>query len=457
MGINVALDGPSGAGKSTIARAAAERLKYLYVDTGAMYRAVAYYVLSNNLDPNDREAVINSLNSINIELKYTEQGQRIILNGDDVSSKIRTPEVSMAASVVSAIGETREFLLSLQKKMAYDNDVIMDGRDIATVVLPGADVKIFLTASAEKRAKRRYDELVQKGENVTYEEVLADVNQRDYNDTHRDVAPLKQADDAILVDTSDLTLEESIEKIVSAITEKISSKNRTHREIPAIRPVAKGNKPPIWKRICHVFLRAIAKAIFYLYLDLSFEGLENVPKDGSNIFASNHRSYTDPILISLKPKVMFSFMAKEELFKKNKIFAIIIRLFGAFPVARGSGGAEAIETSLSRLNKGYNLVIFPEGTRSKDGKVLKGKTGVALVAAMAQVPVIPTGIVFEGKIKFRRKVTVKFAPPIIPSEIGVDDCSTKKLKILKNEIMSSITELVEGNTNEVTRENVNKL
>lgn len=208
MGINVALDGPSGAGKSTIARAAAERLKYLYVDTGAMYRAVAFYVLSNNLDPNDKDAVIDSLSSINIELKYTEQGQRIILNGDDVSGKIRTPEVSMAASVVSAIGETREFLLSLQKKMAEGNNVIMDGRDIATVVLPGADVKIFLTASAEKRAKRRYDELVQKGENVTYEEVLADVNQRDYNDTHRDVAPLKQADDAILVDTSDLTLDE---------------------------------------------------------------------------------------------------------------------------------------------------------------------------------------------------------------------------------------------------------
>ncbi len=457
MGINVALDGPSGAGKSTIARAAAERLKYLYVDTGAMYRAVAFYVVSNNIDPKNKEAVAGALNNINIELKYTEQGQRIILNGEDVSDKIRTPEISMAASAVSAIGETRAFLLSLQKNLAKDNDVIMDGRDIATVVLPNADVKIFLTASAEKRAKRRYDELIQKGENVTYEDVLADVNQRDYNDTHRDVAPLKQAEDAVLVDTSSLTLEESIEKIVSVITDTVNLKKKKHREIPEVRPVIKGNKTPLWKRICHVFLRAIAKVIFYTYLDLSFEGLENVPKDGSNIFASNHRSYTDPILISLKPKVMFSFMAKEELFKQNKLFAIIIKLFGAFPVTRGSGGAEAIETSLVRINKGYNLVIFPEGTRSKDGKVLKGKTGVALVAAIAQVPVIPTGIVFEGKIKFRRKVTVKFGTPIIPSEIGVDDCSPKKLRILRNEIMSSITELVEGKPDERTEENVNKL
>ncbi len=457
MSINVALDGPSGAGKSTIARAASERLKYLYVDTGAMYRAVAFYVLSKGLDPKNKDEVVGALTGISIELKYTEQGQRIILNGEDVSDRIRTPEISMAASAVSAISETREFLLSLQKNLAKENNVIMDGRDIATVVLPNADVKIFLTASAETRAKRRYDELVQKGESVTYEEVLNDVNQRDYNDTHRDVAPLKQADDAILVDSSTLTLDESIDKVVEVIENKIKAKKVSAREIPEVQPVVKGAKPPLWKRICHEFLRVIAKAIYHTYLDLSFEGLENVPKDGANIFASNHRSYTDPILISLKPRVMFSFMAKEELFKKNIFFTILIKLFGAFPVVRGSGGKQSIETSLERLNKGYNLVIFPEGTRSKDGKVLKGKTGVALVAAIAQVPVIPTGIVFEGKIKFRRKVTVKFGKPVIPSEIGVDSCENKKVKHLRNEIMASITELVEGKPNESEQENVNKL
>lgn len=447
MSINVALDGPSGAGKSTIAKAAAQKLKYLYVDTGAMYRAVALYVLSNGKNPDDENEVELALENININLLHTGEGQRIILNGEDVSDKIRTPEISMAASKVSAIPKTREFLLSLQKNIAKENNVIMDGRDIGTVVLPQAQVKIFLTASSEERARRRYEELIAKGEKVEYEDILRDINERDYNDTHREIAPLKKADDAIEIDSTSISLEAAIDKIVWTIKNVVTKDARY--ETPQLRPVIKGKKTPLWKRIAHEFLRLVAKAIYYTYLDLHFEGVENVPKDGSNIFASNHRSYTDPILISLKPKVMFSFMAKEELFKKNIFFTLIIKLFGAFPVSRGKGGAEAIDKSIERLNKGYNLVIFPEGTRSKDGKVLKGKTGVALVAAMAQVPVIPVGIVFEGKIKFRRKVTVRFGEPIIPKEIGVDDCSSKKLRMLKNKIMASITELVEGNVNKL--------
>lgn len=447
MSINVALDGPSGAGKSTIAKAAAEKLKYLYVDTGAMYRAVALYILSSGKSPDDEQEVISALKDIDISLIHTDDGQRIILNGEDVSDRIRTPEISMAASKVSAVPATREFLLSLQKDLAKENNVIMDGRDIGTVVLPHAQVKIFLTASSEERAKRRYDELIARGESVVYEDILKDIEQRDYNDTHRAVAPLKKADDAVEIDSTCISLEKAVDRVIWIIKDAVAKESR--REVPKVRPVVKGRKTPLFKRIAHEFLRLVAKAIYYIYLDLHFEGLENVPKDGSNIFASNHRSYTDPILISLKPKVMFSFMAKEELFKKNIFFTAIIRIFGAFPVARGKGGAEAIDMSIERLNKGYNLVIFPEGTRSKDGKVLKGKTGVALVAAMAQVPVIPVGIVFEGKLKFRRKVTVKFGKPIIPKEIGVDDCSPKKLRIMRNEIMASITELVEGNVNKL--------
>ncbi len=447
MSINVALDGPSGAGKSTIAKAAAQKLKYLYVDTGAMYRAVALYVLSCGKKTDNAQEVISALKNIEISLIHTDEGQRIILNGEDVSDKIRTPEISMAASQVSSIPETREFLLSLQKNLARENNVIMDGRDIGTVVLPDAQVKIFLTASCEERAKRRYKELVERGENVVYDDILRDIEQRDYNDIHREIAPLKKAEDAVEIDTTGICFEKAVSKVIWTIKDSVAKFSR--REIPAVRPVKKGNKTPLWKRIAHEFLRLVAKAIYHIYLDLHFEGLENVPKDGSNIFASNHRSYTDPILISLKPKVMFSFMAKEELFKKNIFFTAVIKIFGAFPVARGKGGAEAVDMSLERLNKGYNLVIFPEGTRSRDGRVLKGKTGVALVAAMAQVPVIPVGIVFEGNIKFRRKVTVRFGKPIIPKEIGVDDCSSKKLRILRNEIMASITELVEENVNKL--------
>ena len=296
MSINVALDGPSGAGKSTIAKAAAQKLKYLYVDTGAMYRAVALYVLSNGKNPDDENEVELALDNININLIHTDEGQRIILNGEDVSDKIRTPEISMAASKVSAIPKTREFLLSLQKNIAKENNVIMDGRDIGTVVLPQAQVKIFLTASSEERARRRYEELIAKGEKVEYEDILRDINERDYNDTHREIAPLKKADDAIEIDSTSISLEAAIDKIVWTIKNVVTKDARY--ETPQLRPVIKGKKTPLWKRIAHEFLRLVAKAIYYTYLDLHFEGVENVPKDGSNIFASNHRSYTDSFHLS---------------------------------------------------------------------------------------------------------------------------------------------------------------
>ena len=179
--INVAIDGPAGAGKSTVAKAVAKELNFIYVDTGALYRAIAYNAVKNGvIDSTDD--VVALLDKTKIELKYTDGVQSVFLNGEDVSPFIRTPEISMGASKVSAIPQVRAFLLDLQRNIAKENNVIMDGRDIATVVLPDADVKIFLSASAECRAQRRYKELVEKGENVTYDEVLADVNQRDYQD-----------------------------------------------------------------------------------------------------------------------------------------------------------------------------------------------------------------------------------------------------------------------------------
>lgn len=218
--INVAIDGPAGAGKSTIAKAAAKQLNYIYVDTGALYRTIAYNAVKKNVI-DDTNAVIALLNDTKVELKYIDGVQAVFLNGEDVSAYIRTPEISMGASKVSAIPEVRAFLLSLQREIAKENDVIMDGRDIATVVLPNADVKIFLFASPECRAERRYKELVEKGENVTYDEVLEDVNKRDYQDSHREIAPLKPSEDSIMLDTSKLNLDESIELVIKTIKENI--------------------------------------------------------------------------------------------------------------------------------------------------------------------------------------------------------------------------------------------
>ena len=221
MGINVALDGPSGAGKSTIAKAVAKKLEYVYVDTGAMYRSIAYYVISKGADLSDPEQIKPLLGEISIKLCYTEAGQRVMLNDEDVSDKIRTPEISMGASKVSAIPEVREFLLELQKNIAKENNIIMDGRDIGTVVLPNASVKIFLTASPEIRAKRRVKQLEEKGIKCDYDEVLKDIITRDYNDSHREIAPLKPAENAIILDTSDMTLEESIDALVKLVEERV--------------------------------------------------------------------------------------------------------------------------------------------------------------------------------------------------------------------------------------------
>lgn len=217
---NVAIDGPAGAGKSTIAKAAAKELGFIYVDTGALYRAIAYNAVTKGVI-DDTQKIIDMLTDTNVELKYVDGVQAVYLNGDDVSAYIRTPEISMGASKVSAIPQVREFLLNLQRDIAQKNNVIMDGRDIATVVLPNADVKIFLFASPECRAQRRFKELMEKGEDVTLEDVLADVNQRDYQDSHRDIAPLKPSEDSVMADTSKLTLEESIQLIIDIIKERI--------------------------------------------------------------------------------------------------------------------------------------------------------------------------------------------------------------------------------------------
>ncbi|MCI7767670.1 MAG: (d)CMP kinase [Oscillospiraceae bacterium] len=219
MSINIAIDGPAGAGKSTIARRAAAELGFIYVDTGALYRSVAYFCLSGNIDPDIPENVEKALSDITPELRFIDGVQHVFVNGRDVSDRIRTPEVSMGASKVSAIPAVRAFLFDLQKKIARENNIIMDGRDIGTVVLPDADLKIFLTASPEARADRRYRELADKPDAPTYEQVLADIIKRDRDDSTREISPLKMADDAVLCDTTELTLEEAVEKIIGMIKE----------------------------------------------------------------------------------------------------------------------------------------------------------------------------------------------------------------------------------------------
>ena len=219
--VSVAIDGPAGAGKSTLARRLAAELGYIYVDTGAMFRTIGLYALRAGKDPKDNEAVNALLPEISLKFAFIEGEQHIYLNGEDVSTAIRTEEVGMAASAVGANPAVRTFLLGMQRDMAKTQDVLMDGRDIGTVVLPDATVKIYLTASCEVRAKRRFDELQQKGDKTPYAQILAETKQRDKQDSERAIAPLKQATDAVLLDTSDDTVEESVEAILAIVRRKL--------------------------------------------------------------------------------------------------------------------------------------------------------------------------------------------------------------------------------------------
>lgn len=223
MSISIAIDGPAGAGKSTIAKLLAAKMNYIYVDTGAMYRAMAVYFTQNHVNPEDEREINAAVSHVDITIEYMEGVQQVILNGDNVTGLLRTEETGKMASMTSKYAAVRSKLVDLQRKLARTADVIMDGRDIGTTVLPDAFVKIYLTASSEARAKRRFDELTAKGEECSFEEIKKDIESRDYADMHREISPLKQAEDAVLVDTSEMNIDEVVAAITHIIEEKKAS------------------------------------------------------------------------------------------------------------------------------------------------------------------------------------------------------------------------------------------
>ena len=222
MGFNIAIDGPAGAGKSTVAKNAAKKMNFIYVDTGAMYRSIGLYLIRNGIDIDNEEKVSASLPDITVTIGFNKGKQEIFLNGENVSSLIRTQEVGEAASKTSAYKAVRSHLLELQRALSRTANVLMDGRDIGTTVLPQADLKIFLTASPEVRAKRRFKELSEKNIPAVYEDILREINERDYRDTHREISPLKQAEDAVFLDTSDMTEDQVTDRIIALAEEKIN-------------------------------------------------------------------------------------------------------------------------------------------------------------------------------------------------------------------------------------------
>lgn len=418
--IRIAIDGPGGAGKSSVAKAIARELEIIYVDTGALYRNIGYFMLRVGIDPRNAEEVSAALSRITLELKFIGGKQVILLNGEDVGDAIRTPEVSMAASAVSAIPAVREYLLEIQRSTAKANSVVMDGRDIGTVIIPDAEVKIFLTASPKARAERRYNELRARGSLVSFEQVYAEMQERDTNDSTREIAPCKQADDAILFDNSTLSESETVKRILKIIKKKS-------------RP-----KPNFYSRA-----KAIVAPLFNFFLRVKPIGVENVPKDGGILLCANHIAAVDVIAIGAVCPRQLTCIAKKELFSVP-VLGKIVSALGAIKIDRGGADVGAIKASVGALQDGKVVTIFPQGHRypGVNPATTPIRHGAGLIAYHAKCDVVPVCInINKGKYGFMRRVEVIFGSPIKYDELGFQNGGRDEYEAVSGKIFNEVVKL----------------
>ncbi|MDE7328730.1 MAG: (d)CMP kinase [Clostridia bacterium] len=393
--INIAIDGPSGAGKSTIAKAIAQKLNITYLDTGAMYRAVALYAVENGKDVSNADEIAPLLNEINLSFVKKDNGHVICLNGRDVSEDIRRHEMSKCASEVSKLPQVREFLVAMQREIAAENDVVLDGRDITSNVLPNTKYKFYLTATAEERAKRRCLELKQKGQEVEYEKILKDIIDRDNNDMTRQFAPLVKTDDSIEIDSSELNQEQVAELILSHV-ETISKSEGAGAAIVARDNQNSSVKVADKKKTKrNPFIRAFANFVKWVmgglwYTKIYFK--DKFIKNSKAIVICNHYSALDPcVIISKLLGKNGKIMMKEEV-SANGFIASVAQELGCIPVKRGEADMKAVKRVLNALNHNQQVLIFPEGTRNKNEnfkEMLPFKAGVATFALKSKAPIVP--------------------------------------------------------------------
>ena len=419
--IRIAIDGPGGAGKSSLAKAVAKELEIIYVDTGALYRTIGYYMLTHGIRPNDAEAVVGALNSFTLELTYVDGEQVILLDGVNVKDAIRTPEISMAASHVSAIPEVRSYLLDTQRNIAKQHSVIMDGRDIGTVILPDAEVKIFLTASPEARAKRRHEELKAKGKEISYEQVFSEMVERDKNDATRDIAPCIPADDAIKLDNSGMTPEET-----------------TAAVIEIIKKAKKKQKKTFYMRA-----HAILAPVIRFFSGIKTHGKENIPSEGGFLLCSNHIAARDVLLIGATCPRQIKFVAKKELFA-IPVLGTFMKALGAVKLDRGGNDVGAIRKSIEIAESGEIVSIFPQGHRypAVDPSTTPFKNGAGMVAYRAGCDVIPVFIKTKGnKYGLFQRVDIFYGKPIKNSELGFKSGGNDEYKAATAKIFARLLEL----------------
>lgn len=427
MSFIVGIDGPSGTGKGTVTKRLAKKYNLLNIDTGATYRCVTLEMLRKNIQLNDEEKIAKMLQEINIEMKNIDGNLHVFLDGEDVSEEIRGKEVSQNVSQVSSIKQIRLEMAKLQRKMAQGQDTIMEGRDICTVVFPTADIKIYLDANDEERAKRRYKQNQEKGIDMSFEEVLENIRKRDKIDREKEYGALKVAPGAHVIDSTNMSIKQ-VEKEISKLIDKKLKDKKKEAKIYRIRP-----ETP-WKK----FARAVVKGILYGFYRIVFRiekiNEENLPLDEPTIVCANHLNIWDAVGLVVSSKRRIIFIAKEDLFN-NAFLSWIGHLFDVIPIKRGMRDMEAMKRCIKCLKNGQTIGLFPEGTRRGLEKGAKVQNGAAYMALKTGVKVVPVGI--SGSFKPFSKVYLNYGKPL--------DFSQNKDKIPEKDQLNEATKQIMDN------------
>ena len=429
MSFIVGIDGPAGTGKGTMAEILSKKYNLLNIDTGATYRCVTLKMIKENIELEDEEKIAQMLKSIDIQMENKNGKQKVFLDGEDVTEEIRSKEVSKMVSPVSSIKQIRISMASLQRKMAQGKDVIMEGRDICTVVFPTADVKIYLDADVEERAKRRFKQNQEKKIDMSYEEVLENIKKRDKNDMEKEMGALKVAEGATVIDSTNMNIKE-VENAISKIINKRLKEKKNEIRIYKVR------KETTWKKI----VRAVIKFLIHLFYEIVFRlekiDEENLPMDGPIIVCANHINTWDAVAIVCCSKRRMRFIAKEDLFN-NDFLNWIAHVFDVIPIKRGMRDMEAMKRCLKELKDGGAIGLFPEGTRKGLEKGTKVQNGAAYMALKTDVKVVPVGI--QGTFKPFTKVKLCYGKPLDLNKKDENPNSEKdKLDLATKEIMDNI-------------------
>lgn len=434
MSFIVAIDGPAGSGKGSITKIVADKLGLESIDTGAMYRAVALEVINKNIDINDSNQVEDMLKNINIDLDNINK--KTFLNGEDVSDKIRAVEVTALVSKVSANKSVRDKLVEMQRKIAKDKNIIMEGRDITTVVFPKANVKIYLDADVEERAKRRFKQNQEKGIESSYEEVLKAMKERDDNDKNKKFGALKIAEDAVVIDSTNKTINQVVKELIKLI-KKVQKEEEIEKKIYQETPNT------VCKRIRLKIITFLVHYLFYKPVFRIKKVDENkLPDEGSYILCANHLNMLDALSVVCTCKRKVRFICKTSMFK-TKSLGWALKLSDTIPLNRDKNDLESIKRTIKALKNGEVVGIFPEGTRKGMEKNQKAKDGAAFFALKTGTKVVPVGI--QGTFKPFTKVKLIYGDPLDFSEYYGKEKDKEILEKVTNTIMDNIVKLTNSN------------